>query len=137
MGQRAKEKIAKLEAKIKGLNQMLAEFGTRKKELEEELKIKEDEAVREMLESIERQIKYVSSQRDDAIAELEQEDLEEEKKKKERAHEDRLKAVYVFDQLWREENRQVLFGGTIVRILRAYMFYRCQSHHLPFQEVHI
>ena len=111
MGQRAKEKIAKLEAKIKGLNQMLAEFGTRKKELEEELKIKEDEAVREMLESIERQIKYVSSQRDDAIAELEQEDLEEEKKKKERAHEDRLKAVYVFDQLWREENRQVLFGG--------------------------
>ena len=111
MGQKAKEKIAMLEAKIKGLNRMLGEYAEKKQTLEEELKIREDEAARQMLESIERQIRYVTSQRDDAVAELEQEGLEEEKKKKEKAHEERLKAVYVFDQLWREENRQVLFGG--------------------------
>ncbi len=54
MGQKAKEKIANLEAKIKGLNQMLAEYGTKKTKLEDELKTKEDETIREMLESIER-----------------------------------------------------------------------------------
>ncbi len=53
----------------------------------------------------------MTSQRDDALAELEREDLEEEKHKKERAYAERMKAVYVFEKLWREENREPLFGG--------------------------
>ena len=60
MGQKAKEKIAMLEAKIKGLNRMLGEYAEKKQTLEEELKIREDEAARQMLESIERQIRYVT-----------------------------------------------------------------------------
>ncbi len=111
MGQIAKEKIANLESKIKGLNQMLEEYGARKGRLEEELKQKEDEKLRQMLESINRQIRYVTGQRDDAIAELEREDLEEEKKKKERAYAERMKAVYVFGRLWSEENRDTFLSG--------------------------